>query len=171
MNQASLNSPSQNPVALDPASQGQAALDSSHPQPMAATDSHEPLNRAHKPYVYVFIREDISAAQQLVQVGHAALEAGFAFEQPSQVASLIVLSVPDRESLLEASRYLEDKSIEHHLFFEPDFDMGHSALATRPIACPDERGLLRHFPLFGKKAGRSTASRTEAALYSTEGAK
>lgn len=160
-----------NQDSLHPSTLNQTALDRSYGQPTAAIDVREPLSSAHKPYVYVFIREDISAAQQLVQVGHAALEAGFAFEQPSQVASLIVLSVPDRESLLEASRYLEDKSIEHHLFFEPDFDMGHSALATRPIACPDERGLLRHFPLFGKKAGRSTASRTEAALYSTEGAK
>jgi hypothetical protein len=102
----------------------------------------------HKPYVYVLIREDISLEQKLVQASHAALEAGFRFEQPEQTASLIMLSVPDREALEAAARRLTRYGIEHHMFFEPDFMMGHSALATRPIHLPKERHRMRKYPLF-----------------------
>lgn len=102
----------------------------------------------HKPYVYVLVREDISLEQQLVQAAHAALEAGFRFQRPAQTASLIVLSVPDREALGAAAARLARHGIAHHLFFEPDFGMGHSALATRPVFLPKERHLMRMYPLF-----------------------
>ncbi|MBK3779830.1 hypothetical protein G3A43_06155 [Paraburkholderia aspalathi] len=102
----------------------------------------------HKPYVYVLIREDISLEQKLVQASHAALEAGFRFEKPEQTASLIMLSVPDRNALEAAAKRLTRYGIEHHMFFEPDFEMGHSALATRPIHLSKERHRMRKYPLF-----------------------
>ncbi len=108
-----------------------------------------------KSYVYVLIRTDIPLEQQLVQVGHAALEAGFRFNAPREVASLIVLAVPDRAALLEASARLNDKGIEHELFFEPDFEMGHSALATRPLFKKAERYLMRKYPLYRASAAAS----------------
>ncbi len=101
-----------------------------------------------KSYVYVLVRTDISVEQQLVQVGHAALEAGFRFNAPRETASLIVLAVPDRPALEEASARLSAKGIEHELFHEPDFGMGHSALATRPLAQKSERNLMRRYPLY-----------------------
>lgn len=101
-----------------------------------------------KPYVYVLVREDISLEQKLVQVGHAVLEAGFRFQQPAQTASLIVLSVPDRGALDAAAVRLNAKGIDHYLFHEPDFGMGHSALATRPLSEKAERHLMRKYPLF-----------------------
>jgi hypothetical protein len=102
----------------------------------------------HKPYVYVLVREDISAEQQLVQASHAALEAGFRFERPLQTARLIVLSVPDREALEAAADRLHRYGIDHHMFLEPDFGMGHSALATRPLHLPKDRHRMRKYPLF-----------------------
>ena len=102
----------------------------------------------NKPYVYVLVRTDISLEQQLVQASHAALEAGFRFTQPSQVASVIVLSVSSREELEAAAQRLTIKGIDHHLFFEPDFGMGHSALATRPLTHKKERHLMRKYPLY-----------------------
>lgn len=101
-----------------------------------------------KPYVYVLVREDISLEQKLVQVGHAVLEAGFRFQRPAQTASLIVLSVPDRGALEAAAVRLNAKGIDHYLFHEPDFGMGHSALATRPLSEKAERHLMRKYPLF-----------------------
>lgn len=107
-----------------------------------------------KPYVYVLIRKDIPLEQQLVQVGHAAWEAGLAFENPSrETASLIVLEVANREELLEAGKRLNRYGIEHKMFFEPDFEMGHSALATRPVAEKKERFLFKKYPLY--KAGEA----------------
>lgn len=98
-------------------------------------------------YVYVMVREDIPVAQQLVQSNHAALEAGFRFAAPKDVAHLVMLSVPDQESLLQAAAHLEDCGVAHHVFYEPDDDMGYSALATRPLfGC--ERKALRRYPLY-----------------------
>ncbi|KWU24719.1 hypothetical protein [Burkholderia cenocepacia] len=93
-----------------------------------------------KPYVYVIIRRDISPEQQAVQIGHAALEAGralYAVDEP--IASLIVLEVADKAGLLAAAERLKRYDIAFELFFEPDFGMGESALATRPV-----RGKERH---------------------------
>ena len=55
------------------------------------------------PYTYVLIRKDISPEQQIVQAGHAALEAGFRFQKPEQTSFLIVLEVSDEEKLRNAS--------------------------------------------------------------------
>jgi len=100
-----------------------------------------------KPYVYAFIRRDISFAQQLVQVGHAALEAGRAHYFGDEIASFIVLEVPDLQGLEDAARHLTKQGIEHKMFFEPDFGMGHSAIATRPVR-GKERQLFRSWPLW-----------------------
>ena len=103
-----------------------------------------------KPYIYVLVRKDISIEQQLVQVGHAAREAALAFPaQPNDpIASVIVCEVPNREALLDASRRLTGYGVEHHVFFEPDFGMGESALATRAVELKKERYLFRKYPLY-----------------------
>lgn len=101
-----------------------------------------------KPYVYLLIRTDISFEQQLVQVAHAAFEAGQDFARPAQTASIVMLAVPDRAALEAAAKRLSLRGIEHHLFVEPDFGMGSSALATRPISQKSERYLMRKYPLY-----------------------
>ncbi len=103
---------------------------------------------ADKPYVYVLVRTDISFEQQLVQASHAALEAGFRFNAPSEIASVIVLAVPSQQALLEAAARLSARGVEHEVFFEPDFGMGYSALATRPLCSREERNLMRKYPLY-----------------------
>jgi len=102
-----------------------------------------------KPYVYVIVRTDIRLRNQLVQLGHACLEAGAAFYRPSigttvqadgqirherEVASLIALQVPDQAALLVAAEELTKAGIRHEIFFEPDHGMGWTALTTEPIS-------------------------------------
>lgn len=102
----------------------------------------------HHPYVYVFVRQDIPLAQQLVQAGHAAFEAGLRFHSPDlPISSLIALSAPDRKALLRAAHKLRHLGIAHHIFFEPDFEMGESALATEPLF-GKARDPLRGYPLW-----------------------
>ena len=103
-----------------------------------------------KPYIYVLVRKDIPFEQQLVQVGHAAREAALAHPplEGEPIASVIVCEVPSRAALLEASKRLENYGIEHAVFFEPDFDMGESALATRSIMMKKERYLFQKYPLY-----------------------
>jgi hypothetical protein len=108
-----------------------------------------------KPYTYVLVREDIPLEQQMVQACHAALEAGFAFSAPEQTSSLIVCTVPDREALLAAHERLARYGIRSEMFFEPDWDMGHSALATEPLTERKKRFAMSKYPLF--RAARAEA--------------
>ena len=100
------------------------------------------------PYTYVLVRRDIPLEQQMVQACHAALEAGFEFESPAITSSLIVCTVPDRFALLEAEERLARYSIRTKLFFEPDWGMGHSALASEPLFAKKQRYILAKYPLF-----------------------
>lgn len=103
---------------------------------------------AEHAYVYVLVRKDIPLHQQLVQAGHAAFEAGLRWHSPDdEVASLIVLEVPHRAALMRAAAKFAKRGIEHHVFFEPDFGIGESALATRPLA-GEARRLLAGYPLW-----------------------
>lgn len=101
-----------------------------------------------KPYIYVLVREDISLEQQMVQACHAASEAGFAFPAPPVTSSLIVCTVPDRAALLAARERLARYGIRNEMFFEPSWEMGHSALATEPISQRKQRFAMNIYPLF-----------------------
>jgi len=101
-----------------------------------------------KPYTYTFIRKDISLEQQLVQLAHATLEAGFRFEKPIETSFLILLEVQDQDELIVASKILEDSDIDFHMFYEPDNDMKFSAICTRPVYGNRERKLFRQWKLY-----------------------
>lgn len=100
------------------------------------------------PYTYVFVRKDISLAQQIVQSGHAALQAGFRFQEPQAISSLIILQVKDQAELAAAFEDLSERGIQVEPFYEPDFDMGFSAFATEPLYTNRHRGYLAHYPLW-----------------------
>lgn len=83
-------------------------------------------------YVYIFIRTDISIADQLVQVGHACLEAGKAFNYPEHTR-MCLLEIKDEEKLLNVIERLTNKGVQLKAFWEPDDRMGWTALATEPV--------------------------------------
>jgi hypothetical protein len=87
-----------------------------------------------KAYTYVLVRKDISAVQRAVQACHASLHAGFAFDEPEDTPSLVLLQVDDEPALEAAAERLNRYAVAHRLFHEPDFGpMGFSALATAPL--------------------------------------
>lgn len=102
----------------------------------------------HQPYTYVIIRKDISLVQQSVQIGHAALEAGFRFEKPKETSFLIVLEVENQESLKKAAHFLGERDIDFYMFFEPDNHMGFSAICTRPVYEKREKNLFKRWKLY-----------------------
>jgi hypothetical protein len=104
------------------------------------------------PYTYIFIRKDLSPAQQLVQATHAALEAGFTFEKPQETSSIIMIGAKDKDELYQIRDRLDKHNIRHHMFFEPDFEMGHSAIATEPITDIQTRRLMRKYSLYKPSA-------------------
>lgn len=85
------------------------------------------------PYTYVLVRTDIPLADQIVQVGHACLEAGFKFERPERTPNLVLLAMKNESELKRFASFLEYNHIRFEMFFEPDDEMGFTALATEPI--------------------------------------
>lgn len=97
---------------------------------------------ADKHTIYVLVREDLLPSDQVVQACHASAEAGKHFYQASHgIATLVLLGVRDLRSLLKAKEKLVNYEIDSVLFHEPDFDMGFSALATRPVLDVERRHL------------------------------
>ncbi len=130
--------------AQSPASPvARASQSPSRPAPLDTV----PDESADKFTMYVLVRTDIDPVQQVVQASHAAAEAGRTFYAAHHgIASLIVLGVPDREALLAAQRRLCAQGLGCELFFEPDFGIGESALATEPLNAQGRRR-LRGWPL------------------------
>lgn len=88
----------------------------------------------------MLVRKDLTAAQQLCQAIHAAHEAGIRYGDPELVSSVVVCTVPDQASLVEAQKRLEWKGVKNYLFhehgdeFEPVQDgLVPTALATEPL--------------------------------------
>jgi hypothetical protein len=99
------------------------------------------------PYVYVFVRTDISYEQQLVQASHACFEAGIKFNHEKEQCSIVMIGIKNKEKLLQVEHYLKTNDVDYSMFFEPDFDMGESAIATRPMR-GNERKLFKKFQLY-----------------------
>jgi len=101
-------------------------------------------------YIYTFIREDLSPEQKIVQLGHACHEAGklLNHSEHKHVSSLILLSAKDEHDLKMISRKIDCAGIDHHMFFEPDNDMGYSAICTRPVISDRERTFFRKWDLY-----------------------
>lgn|GEM_PF-1697730 len=97
----------------------------------------------------MLVRTDIPLPDQIVQVGHACLEAGHRFEQPPQPCHLIVLAVLSRNHLLDALAQLELQGVHFALFYEPDNNLGYTAACSEPLSA-NLRRLFRRFPLWSE---------------------
>jgi len=98
----------------------------------------------------VLVRADLPVADQIVQVGHACLEAGRCF-QPEEGCHLVVLSVSDEIDLRSTVRQAETLGIRCVTFYEPDDDMGFTAACTEPITS-QLRCLFRRYSLWNLAA-------------------
>lgn len=94
------------------------------------------------PYVYMFVRGDLSHPQQIVQTAHAVEEITRR-HQSDGTNHMVLCDAKDEDSLFDISVWLAKHEIEHHTFYEPDID-GYTAIATRPLR-GDERRPLKKF--------------------------
>lgn len=114
---------------------------------MSQSFSESTLSAAKHTF-YVLVRKDIPLHHQVVQAVHAAAEAGRRhYREEHGIASAIVLAVEDLAGLHAARARLTGQGVSTELFFEPDFDIGDSALATEPLT-DAQRKLLRGWPLW-----------------------
>jgi hypothetical protein len=95
----------------------------------------------------VLVRTDIPLADQIVQVGHACLEAGFKYQKPDETINLIVLCVNSENHLLASIEKLDLRGIRFVVFHEPDDQMGFTAASTEPLKSIHRRE-FRNFPLW-----------------------
>jgi hypothetical protein len=93
--------------------------------------------------MYLFIRDDLSHAQQIVQTAHAANEIGMKY--PSENNHIVLCSAKNEEHLVAIVECLDANDIDHCVFYEPDIE-SHTAIATRPLR-GNERLPLSKFQL------------------------
>lgn len=96
---------------------------------------------------YTFIRTDIELKHQITQACHSAMQAGAEFLEPTQIPFLITLQIKDKDHLLKTSKFLNEKGIKHHMFFEPNNEMGHSSITTEPLS-KEQSKLLSSYKLW-----------------------
>jgi len=77
-------------------------------------------------------------------VGHACLEAGARFAQPSRAANLVLLAVSSEPKLCDALARLDTECIRYALFFEPDDGLGFTTACTEPLAGESRRVFRRY---------------------------
>jgi hypothetical protein len=97
----------------------------------------------HTPYTYLFIRKDLSIPQQLVQIAHAAHQAGHKFGAHSHMC---VFEVAGEHKLLDAATFLEEQDIPYQMFHETDIGE-HTAICTTPITGA-RRTPMRKFKMY-----------------------
>lgn len=107
----------------------------------------QPFDRASAQYCHVLVRTDLSLAQQAVQAIHAAMTCVSEHGGLTDETRLVLLAIPDQQSLLDWSDKLGARGIAHSLFEEPDHGIGSSALATAP-GLLSERRCLGRLPLW-----------------------
>ncbi len=86
--------------------------------------------------MYVLVRTDISLADQVVQVGHACLEAGCSFQQPTEPCNLVLLSVPSEKDLRRVVEQAALAGVHSVVFCEPDRGLNLTAACTEPVWGP-----------------------------------
>lgn len=97
-------------------------------------------------WFYVFVRQDVPLHVQLIQSVHAGIMGAKSFGVP-EYHHLVLCGVPNVPVLHKVQAHLEELGFQYYTFFEPDDDLGLTALCTRQIA-KDERKFLRGYPLW-----------------------
>jgi hypothetical protein len=69
-----------------------------------------------------------------VQASHACFEMSREFKpDPQAISHIILLSIKDEEHLIKTKQYLDMHNIKSTIFYEPDDNMGYTAIATEPL--------------------------------------
>jgi len=105
-------------------------------------------------YVYIFVRQDISLPQQIVQSNHATLSFS-SHHGVEGIPNIVLIGVPNVAALKEACALLSANQIPHWSWTEPDFNLGFTAICTAAIS-GSERLCLAHYrtwkPVFPSSA-------------------
>lgn len=107
------------------------------------------MSKRDKHYIYIVVREDLSLPQQVVQAGHAILEATLKFgHKIEEHPHFCILGASDRIDLINIMSTFLDLNIPIVHFQEEDIGHQLTAFATAPIHYKAAvRIELKKFPL------------------------
>lgn len=86
-------------------------------------------------YSYIFVRQDISQEQQLVQFGHVCCVMGNNLPHivsPHKL-NFVAIGVPNEHALIKAQMLMVENDIDWCDFVEPDMDYQITAVASLPV--------------------------------------
>lgn len=98
-------------------------------------------------YTYCFLRKDLPGVVRAIQLAHATMELGKTLDSKEPIANLILFEVADQSELVRISSWLQDIGVRHHMFHEPDYDTGYTAICCEPLT-GDQRVPFSGFKLF-----------------------
>lgn len=98
----------------------------------------------HK-YIYLFIRNDLTHPQQIIQSAHATEMVAKHLTPDSDVCHMVLVGCTDVLELESIAADLDFDGIKHKMFYEPDIGQ-YTAIATFPVS-GGQRKLLKHYRL------------------------
>lgn len=115
----------------------------------------------------MLVRADLSPSQQAVQACHACLEAGKQHPWQGEHPHLVLLTVPDEDSLRRWLGHVQAYKLKAVPFLEPDLGGSLTAFAVSGVQCKSVRQLFSGIPTL--KLGTITKEKTMAAFESRFG--
>lgn len=97
------------------------------------------------PYMYLFVRDDLSPSHQIVQTCHA-VDAINMRHQSGDINHMVLCGAKHEEHLMSIAEHLDEHGIDYEMFNEPDMGNQYTAIATKPLRGA-EREPLRVFKL------------------------
>lgn len=67
---------------------------------------------------------------------------------PTSIPSIVLIGVPHQKALERVIKKLTHNNIAHTPFYEPDWDMGLSAVATTPNISEEQRQVLLNYSIW-----------------------
>jgi hypothetical protein len=81
------------------------------------------------------------------------------------IPSIVLIGVPNKKALERVIYKLRTNNIEHTPFFEPDWEMGLSAVATTPNLSNEQRNALRNYAIWREPNHEKSHVAVEGGLY------
>jgi len=81
------------------------------------------------------------------------------------IPSIVLIGVPNKKALERVIKKLQTNNIAHTPFYEPDWEMGLSAVATTPNLSIEQRESLRNYSIWRETNQPNSTINKERGLY------
>lgn len=118
-------------------------------------------------YNYGFVRRDLTDVQQIIQWGHALQGATLSdarLEEELDPLHTVLFEVANERELLDVAKELERENIAFYKFYEPDYDLGYTALCTYSVSGAEREFFLRYRKFGSPTDGTDKALSTPVAV-------